>query len=102
VHGHLLGHRVLGAANQQGRACPLARRVAKIGRGGQRRWTRFESEQFKELFGEHRVIPIWAVDAIQSAFDFTAGVGGARFDPDGDIEDQARSIAELCGRKLDT
>jgi hypothetical protein len=68
---------------------------------GARRWTRFESDQFKGLFGDHRVIPIWAADAMPTAFDMTAGIGGARFDPDGDIDDQAREIADTCGRKLD-
>lgn len=76
--------------------------IAILGRQyGQRRWTRFESEQFKELFGEHRVIPIWATDAVPSAFDMTSGIGGARFDPDGSLDVQARSIADLCGHKLD-
>jgi hypothetical protein len=68
---------------------------------GQKRWTRFESEQFKERFGEGRVIPIWSTDALPTAFDVTAGVGGATFDPDGDLDEQARTIAELCSRKLD-
>lgn len=76
--------------------------IAILGRQyGQRRWTRFESEQFMKLFGDHRVIPIWAADAIPSAFDMTAGIGGARFDPDGNLDNQARSIADVCGRKLD-
>jgi hypothetical protein len=76
--------------------------IAILGRQyGQRRWTRFESAQFEKLFGDHRVIPIWAVDAMPTAFDMTAGIGGTTFDPYGDIDDQSRSIAELCGRKLD-
>ena len=76
--------------------------IAILGRQyGQRRWTRFESEQFKELFGARRVIPIWVADAIPSAFDMTAGIGGARFDPDGSIDDQAKVIADVCGQKLD-
>jgi len=32
----------------------------------------------------------------------TAGIGGARFDPDSSIDTQARSIADVCGQKLDT
>lgn len=77
--------------------------IAILGRQyGQRRWTRFESGQFTGLFGERRVIPIWASDAIPSAFDMTSGIGGARFDPDGDIDDQARAIADVCGRKLES
>jgi hypothetical protein len=68
---------------------------------GQRRWTRYESNQFKELFGAHRVIPIWAKDAAPSAFDMTAGIGGAMFDPSADADAQAREIADLCAQKLD-
>jgi hypothetical protein len=76
--------------------------IAILGRQyGQRRWTRYESEQFEELFGDHRVIPIWSKSAMPTAFDLTADVGGASFDPDGDVDAQARTIAELCGRKLD-
>jgi hypothetical protein len=37
--------------------------IAILGRDyGERRWTRFESEQFKERFGENKVIPIWSKD----------------------------------------
>jgi hypothetical protein len=31
-----------------------------------------------------------------------AGVGGERFDRDGDLDGQARRIAEICARKLDS
>ena len=30
---------------------------------GERRWTRFESDQFKERFAEGRVIPVWSTKA---------------------------------------
>ena len=69
---------------------------------GQRRWTRFESDQFKDLFGERRVIPIWSAEAIPTAFDTTAGMGGATFEPHGDLDAQAREIAEILARKLDS
>ena len=68
---------------------------------GKRRWTRFESEQFKEKLGE-TVIPIWSAAAKPTAFDETANIGGATFEPTGDLDVQAAEIAELCGRKLDT
>jgi hypothetical protein len=76
--------------------------IAILGRQyGQRRWTRFESDQFEALFGENRVIPIWASDAVPTAFDMAAGVGGSVFEPNDDIDPQAREIADLCGRKLE-
>lgn len=68
---------------------------------GERRWTRFESEQFKDLFGESRVIPVWSKAAKPTAFDTTRDIGGATFDPDGDLDKQAGQIAGLCARKLD-
>ena len=76
--------------------------IAILGRQyGQRRWTRFESDAFKDRFGDHRVIPIWASDALPTAFDTTAGIGGEVFDPDGDLDSQALRIANICARKLD-
>jgi hypothetical protein len=68
---------------------------------GQRRWTRFESDQFKERFGEHKVIPVWRRDALPTAFDVTANVGGAVYDVDGDLDVQAAETAALCSRKLE-
>ena len=68
---------------------------------GERRWTRFESDQFKERFAEGRVIPVWSTKAPPTAFDRTADIGGLRYDPDGDLDDQARKIASICARKHD-
>jgi len=68
---------------------------------GERRWTRFESEQFEKRFGENRVIPIWSTEAKPTAFDVTADIGGKTFDPGGELDRQAAEIAELCARKLD-
>jgi hypothetical protein len=69
---------------------------------GKRRWTRFESEQFEDLFGENRVIPIWSRNALPTAFDLTSDIGGTTFDPDGDLDRQAADVGELCARKLDS
>lgn len=76
--------------------------IAILGRQyGERRWTIFESEQFKSRFGSNRVIPIWETNATPTAFDTTREIGGSRFDADGDLDEQARKLAELCARKLD-
>jgi hypothetical protein len=69
---------------------------------GKKRWTRFESQQFEELFGENRVIPVWSKDAMPTAFDSTGDIGGMSFDPTGDLDRQASEVAELSARKLDT
>lgn len=56
-------------------------------------WTKFESENFKERFGEGSVIPIWFADTSPSMFDTTTRVGGMTFDPSGNIDAQ---IDEIC------
>jgi hypothetical protein len=68
---------------------------------GKKRWTRFESDQFEERFGENKVIPVWSTNAMPTAFDTTGDIGGVVFDPEGDLDRQAADIAELCARKLD-
>jgi len=68
---------------------------------GRRRWTRFESEQFKALFGENRVIPIWSTEAMPSFVDSTSDIGGVAFNSAGDLDFEAARIAELCVKKLD-
>lgn len=66
---------------------------------GERRWTRFESDQFKARFDDGRVIPIWSAQAPPTAFDRTRDIGGLFYDPAGDIDEQARKHAEICARK---
>jgi hypothetical protein len=66
---------------------------------GERRWTRFESDQFKERFGEEKVIPIWSTAAPPTAFDRTRDIGGLTYDPAGDIDEQARALAKTCAGK---
>lgn len=57
-------------------------------------WTKFESDNFKERFGEGSVIPIWFKDAAPGIFDESARVGGFMFDPDEDLEKQVASITD--------
>jgi hypothetical protein len=68
---------------------------------GERRWTRFESDQFKDGFSEGRVIPIWSNAAPSSAFDRTREIGGLKYDPAEDIDEQARALAKVCAKKHD-
>jgi hypothetical protein len=75
--------------------------IAVLGREfGRRRWTRFESDRFKARFGEGRVIPVWSTEAPPTAFDKTQDIGGIRYDPAGDLDQQAEEVAELCSRKI--
>lgn len=62
-------------------------------------WTRFESTQFKDRFGENAVIPIWFTDVDYSAFDVSRDVGGITIDPSQSITEQVESAVEqLAGR----
>jgi hypothetical protein len=63
-------------------------------------WTKFESEQFKERFGEHNVIPIWFSDAPSGMFDESAQVGGMTFDRDRDLSEQIAEIANELTKKV--
>lgn len=64
-------------------------------------WTKFESDNFKQRFGENSVIPIWYSDTSPGLFDESRRVGGMTFDPSGDLALQAQSITEALARKLE-
>jgi hypothetical protein len=99
-------HRIL-AANLEQFLAPIyqanaAYVVAILGpRFGEKRWTNFESEQFKPRIEKGEVIPIWSTEALPTAFDQTRDIGGCTFDPRSDLDAQARAIAEICVRKLE-
>jgi len=64
-------------------------------------WTKFESEQFKQRFGEHSVVPIWYTDAPTGVFDESRRVGGLDFDPSGDLAAQVAAIVGNLAAKLE-
>ncbi|MCU1585485.1 MAG: protein of uncharacterized function [Microbacteriaceae bacterium] len=57
-------------------------------------WTRFESVQFGQRFGEKAVIPVWFKGQTYGAFDSSRAVGGFTLDKAFPLEPQ---IAELAG-----
>jgi hypothetical protein len=63
-------------------------------------WTKFESDQFRNRFGENSVIPIWFSDYPPALLDETRKYGGLTFDPNQDLAKQAADIAEVLARKL--
>ncbi len=63
-------------------------------------WTKFESDLFKERFGEGAVIPIWFSNAEPGIFDDSIRVGGITFDPSGDIKSQINAIATVLIKRL--
>lgn len=64
-------------------------------------WTKFESEQFKQRFGQGSVIPIWYTDSLPGLFDESSKVGGMSFDPTGDFSSQLGIIVDALAKKLE-
>lgn len=63
-------------------------------------WTKFESDQFKERFGTHSVIPIVFTNCPPGLFDEVFKIGSLSFDPAKDVEPQIKSIVSLLTKKL--
>lgn len=75
--------------------------VAVLGeRYGEKRWTLFESDKYKHRIENHEVIPVFSKKLPQSAFDPLVSIGGRTFDPDGNLEAQAKDIANAVAQKL--
>jgi len=64
-------------------------------------WAKFESEHFKQRFGDHSVIPIWYADTAPGLFDESRRVGGMTFDPAGDFDSQIQAIVASLSAKLE-
>jgi hypothetical protein len=99
-------HRILGV-NVEEFLAPIYRSearfvVAVLGpEYGERRWTRFESDNFKARFDSGQVIPVWARGARPSAFDETRDIGYLSYDPAGDPRAEAERVSKLLARKYD-
>lgn len=62
-------------------------------------WTKFESDQFKQRFGEGSVIPVWFTDAPPGIFDESRRVGGMTFDPSVEMATQIQIlVGTLCAK----
>jgi hypothetical protein len=64
-------------------------------------WAKFESDNFKDRFGENSVIPVWFSDAPPGMFDETKKVGGQTFDPGSDQAKQIAELVEVLSKKLE-
>ncbi len=110
-HGHAVfydlaeQHRIL-AQNVEAYLGPIYRAgsryvVAVLGpKYGEKRWTLFEAEQYKERIERGEVIPIWSTEAPVGAFDSTRDIGGLKYDPSGDLNQQAAEAADVISKKL--
>jgi hypothetical protein len=63
-------------------------------------WTKFESDNFRQRFGEKAVIPIWFSDCVPGLFDESKKYGGMVFDVNKDVNIQVAEIVEQLARKL--
>jgi hypothetical protein len=64
-------------------------------------WTKFESEQFKDRFGQHAVIPVWLSTAPAGIFDETSRIGGLSIDINADIDSQLGLIADILSKRIE-
>ena len=63
-------------------------------------WTKFESDQFKNRFGDRGVIPLRFKDAGEGFFSASSGYGGLQFDPKQETEPQLMAIAGTLAKRL--
>lgn len=99
-------HRIL-AENVEDYLAPIYKSEATfvivlLGREYPKRiWTKFESEQFKERFGENAVIPVWFSDVPPGMFDQTTKVGGITLNVSLPKDHEIERIGEVLCRKLE-
>lgn len=62
-------------------------------------WTKFESLQFKDRFGDGSILPVWFDDVTYSMFDESRNVGGLTIDTKFDVHEMCSKIVEdLCNK----
>ena len=66
-----------------------------------RRWTVFESTQFKDRYSQSRVIPICVDGVGPSVFDASRDVGYLSYDSDKDLDSEASRLAEVIVKVVD-
>lgn len=99
-------HRIL-AANVEDYLAPIYRSEASfivvlLGPEYPKRvWTKFESEQFKERFGQNAVVPIWFTDAPPGMFDETTKYGGVTLDRAKPLHEEVERIGTLLCKKIE-
>lgn len=65
-----------------------------------RLWTRFESKQFEDRFGENAVIPVWFTPVAQGVFDSSRKYGGFTFDRSQPIDAQVERLTKSLSERL--
>lgn len=64
-------------------------------------WTKFESDQFNDRFGQNAVIPIRFATVKTGYFSDEQKYGGIPFDPSRVVEEQLAEIADILCRRLE-
>lgn len=64
-------------------------------------WTKFESDHFKDRFGQNTVIPVWFKQTPPGMFDTSRDYGGLTFDRHESLEDQIEAIGTALCRKIE-
>jgi hypothetical protein len=67
---------------------------------GRKRWTLFESAQYKDRYALGQVLPIWSKRVAPMPTDPARDLGGLDFDPAGDLLAQAQTHSSVISRKL--
>lgn len=67
---------------------------------GRKRWTLFESDQYRDRIKKGEVLPIWSTKVPPLPTDEMRKRGGLNFDPDGDLRKQAIDHGEVIAKKL--
>lgn len=77
--------------------------VAVLGKTyGNKRWTLFEADKYRNRLSQGHVIPIWSIEVPTSPYDdFAQTRGRLSYDPHGDLLVQAQDHGETISRKLD-
>lgn len=63
-------------------------------------WTKFESDNFKQRFGDNTIIPVWYNDNLPGLFDESHKIGGLVYNPTGDLDEQAKAMIKTITEKL--
>lgn len=66
----------------------------------QKVWTKFESNQFKDRFGENAIIPIICKGCEPDMFSKLSQIGYYVFDPEKNLQEQVENISDLLSQKI--
>jgi hypothetical protein len=63
-------------------------------------WTKFESDNFKQRFGNNSIIPIWYSDCPPGMFDESKKYGGITFNTEDSLDSQKEDICKVLIQKI--